>query len=115
MKMFKTRAKEFRDKVRELAEKYKVELTAGYIQPWHDDNNLIIVDTKSREEVYFETLNENEEQELLVRNKWNGKTYKVLETTDKAVTLQREDGTKFTIQKSEYFFNYFEKRVDKVN
>ena len=56
-----------------------------------------------------------EEQELLVRNKWNGKTYKVLETTDKAVTLQREDGTKFTIQKSEYFFNYFEKRVDKVN
>ena len=56
-----------------------------------------------------------EEQELLVRNKWNGKTYKVLETTDKIVKLQREDGTQFTIQKSEYFFNYSEKRVDKVN
>lgn len=60
MKMFKTRAKEFRDKVRELAEEYKVELTVGYIQTWHDDNNLIIVDTKSREKVYFETLNKNE-------------------------------------------------------
>lgn len=52
---------------------------------------------------------------MLVRNKWNGKTYKVLEITDKAVTLQRENGTQFTIQKSEYFSNYFEKRVDKVN
>ena len=52
---------------------------------------------------------------MLVRNKWNGKTYKVLETTDKIVKLQREDGTQFTIQKSEYFFNYFEKSVDKVN
>ena len=52
---------------------------------------------------------------MLVRNKWNGKTYKVLETTDKTVKLQREDGTKFTIQKSEYFSNYFEKSVDKVN
>jgi hypothetical protein len=52
---------------------------------------------------------------LLVRNKWNGKTYKVLETTDKTVKLQREDGSQFTIQKSEYFSNYFEKKVDKVN
>jgi hypothetical protein len=52
---------------------------------------------------------------LLVRNKWNGKTYKVLEIADKTVKLQREDGSQFTIQKSEYFSNYFEKRVDKVN
>lgn len=52
---------------------------------------------------------------MLVRNKWNGKTYKVLEITDKIVTLQREDGTKFTINKAEYFANYFEKKVDKVN
>ena len=52
---------------------------------------------------------------MLVRNKWNGKTYKVLETTDKTVKLQREDGLKFIITKAEYFFNYSEKRVDKVN
>ena len=44
-----------------------------------------------------------------VQNKWNKKTYVVLEVTDKTVTLQREDGTQFKIQKAEYFFNYFEK------
>lgn len=47
---------------------------------------------------------------MLVRNKWNGGTYKVLEITDKNVTLQRVDGSQFTIQKSEYFFSYFEKK-----
>ena len=52
---------------------------------------------------------------MLVRNKWNGKTYKVLETTDKTVTLQREDGSQFTILRKEYLANYFEKGVDKVN
>lgn len=46
---------------------------------------------------------------MLALNKWNKKTYKVLEVTDKAVTLQREDGSQFTIQKSEYFFSYIEK------
>ena len=46
---------------------------------------------------------------LLVLNKWNKKTYKVLEVTDKAVMLQREDGSQFTIQKSEYLFSYIEK------
>ena len=46
---------------------------------------------------------------MLVRNKWNGKMYEVLEITDKNVTLQREDGSQFIIQKSEYFFNYSEK------
>ena len=34
---------------------------------------------------------------------------------DKSVVLEREDGSQFTIQKSEYLFNYSEKRVDKVN
>lgn len=52
---------------------------------------------------------------MLVLNKWNHKEYKVLEVTDKTVTLERKDGTRFTIQKSEYFFNYVEKVVDKVN
>ena len=47
---------------------------------------------------------------MLVRNKWNSKKYLVLEITDKNVTLQREDGSQFTIQKSEYFFSYAEKK-----
>ena len=46
---------------------------------------------------------------MLVRNKCNGKMYEVLEITDKNVTLQREDGSQFIIQKSEYFFSYSEK------
>lgn len=47
---------------------------------------------------------------MLVRNKWNGKMYEVLEITDKNVTLQREDGSRFTIMKKEYFSNYSEKK-----
>lgn len=41
-----------------------------------------------------------------VVNKWNGRTYKVLERKDCDVVLQREDGSQFTIQKKEYFFSY---------
>ena len=59
-KSFKTRAKEFRDKVIQLAGELQVELYAGYLDPTHDDNNLIISDTKSEEEVYFNTLNQEE-------------------------------------------------------
>ena len=59
-KSFKTRAKEFRDKVIQLASELQVELYAGYLDPSHDDNNLIISDTKSEEEVYFNTLNQEE-------------------------------------------------------
>lgn len=47
---------------------------------------------------------------MLVRNKWNGKDYKVVLVEDKNVTLQREDGSQFTIQKSEYFFSYSKKK-----
>ena len=47
---------------------------------------------------------------MLVRNKWNNKKYLVLEITGKNVTLQREDGSQFTIQRSEYFFSYSEKK-----
>ena len=46
---------------------------------------------------------------MLVRNKWNKKTYKVLEIKDSSVVLQREDGSQFEIAKSEYFFSYSEK------
>ena len=59
-KSFKTRAKEFRDKVIQMAGELQVELYAGYLDPAHDDNNLIISDTKSEEEVYFNTLTQEE-------------------------------------------------------
>ena len=59
-KSFKTRAKEFRDKVIQLSNELQVELYAGYLDPTHDDNNLIISDTKSEEEVYFNTLTQEE-------------------------------------------------------
>ena len=59
-KSFKTRAKEFRDKVIRLAGELQVELYAGYLDPSHDDNNLIVSDTKSEEEVYFNTLTQEE-------------------------------------------------------
>lgn len=47
---------------------------------------------------------------MLVRNKWNGGTYKVIDITDNMVTLEREDGSQFVIQKKEYYFNYSEKK-----
>jgi hypothetical protein len=43
---------------------------------------------------------------MKVKNRWNNRFYEVLNTTDKEVTLRREDGSEFTIAKSEYFFNY---------
>lgn len=48
-----------------------------------------------------------------VLNKWNGRTYKVLEMKDNLVTLQRDDDSQFQIEKSEYFFNYYEKIIKK--
>lgn len=45
---------------------------------------------------------------MLVRNKWNRKTYQVVEDKDNLVTLEREDGTRFTIAKKEYYSNYIE-------
>ena len=43
---------------------------------------------------------------MLVRNKWNKKTYKVISTTASEVTLQRDDGSQFTIGYSDFHFNY---------
>ena len=45
---------------------------------------------------------------MLVRNKWNKKTYKVIEVKDGKVTLERSNGSQFTIAKAEYFLNYVE-------
>lgn len=45
---------------------------------------------------------------MKVRNKWNGKMYSVVSDTDKDITLEREDGSRFTITKSEYRFTYIE-------
>ena len=59
-KSFKIRAKEFRDKVIQLAGELHVQLYAGYLDPNHDDNNIIISDTKSEEKVYFNALNQEE-------------------------------------------------------
>ena len=43
---------------------------------------------------------------MRVLNRWNRKWYTVLKVTDKEVTLQREDGSEFTIAKSELYANY---------
>lgn len=50
------------------------------------------------------------EKTKIVLNHWNHKKYLVVENKDGKVTLQREDGSQFTIQKSEYFFSYSEKK-----
>ena len=46
--------------------------------------------------------------ELKVKNKWNGRFYTVVDDSGKEVTLVREDGSRFTIQKAEYQQCYFE-------
>lgn len=50
---------------------------------------------------------------MLVRNKWNGKTYTVVSEVEDKVTLKRADGTTFTILKKEFYFSYIS--LDKVN
>lgn len=47
---------------------------------------------------------------MKVRNKWNCKFYEIITIDSNSVTLKREDGTQFTIAKSEYFFSYSEKK-----
>ena len=49
---------------------------------------------------------------MLVRNKWNKKTYEVLEIKDRTVTLKRPDGTVFTIAEKEYLANYVKIKLD---
>lgn len=47
---------------------------------------------------------------MKVKNKWNGKTYTVISTneTDNTTTLERGDGSQFTIQTKELYSNYRE-------
>lgn len=43
---------------------------------------------------------------MTASNKWNGKKYRVVEIKEKTVLLEREDGTRFEIQKAEFYCTY---------
>lgn len=43
---------------------------------------------------------------MIAKNKWNGKLYTVFSESVNTFELQRSDGSKFEIQKSEFYFNY---------
>lgn len=45
---------------------------------------------------------------MVVKNRWNGKEYKLIELDNNSVTLERSDGTRFTIKRVEYYENYYE-------
>ena len=45
-----------------------------------------------------------------VLNRWNRKKYMVVEIKANTVRLKREDGSVFTITKSEFNFSYFIKK-----
>ena len=47
---------------------------------------------------------------MKVINKWNNRVYKIINIENNQVTLERDDGTRFTITKQEYFFTYREVR-----
>ena len=42
----------------------------------------------------------------------SGKEYKVIECEDSLITLERSDGTHFTIKCAEYYENYYEVNED---
>ena len=48
---------------------------------------------------------------MLVRNKWNKKTYEVMEISNGKVILRRTDGTVFTIAEKEYLANYIKNKA----
>lgn len=43
---------------------------------------------------------------MKLKNKWTGRLYDLLKDTGANVTLRRDDGYTFTIQKGELYFNY---------
>ena len=47
------------------------------------------------------------------KNKWNGKLYTVVKKKQKEVTLERDDGSQFTI-KAELLFNCYTNNFEKV-
>jgi hypothetical protein len=44
--------------------------------------------------------------EVKARNKWNGRSYIVRGMEGREVTLEREDGSMFKIDRSEFSFSY---------
>lgn len=50
-----------------------------------------------------------------LKNKWNGRTYFLIKEGGNDVTLQRDDGSKFTIRQSDFKFNYEKKKSLKNN
>ena len=50
---------------------------------------------------------------MVIKNKWNGKEYKLIESCNGLVTLERSDGTQFTIKRVEYYENYMEINNDR--
>lgn len=53
---------------------------------------------------------------MKVKNKWNNRIYTVVSTNeaDNTTTLERDDGSQFTIQTKELYFNYREMTNEKV-
>ena len=47
---------------------------------------------------------------MIIKNKWNGRLYTVISINepDNTVTLERDDGSQFTIQAKEAYANYRE-------
>ena len=43
---------------------------------------------------------------MIAKNKWTGKLYTVFSESVNTFELQRDDGSEFEIQKSEFYFNY---------
>lgn len=44
-----------------------------------------------------------------VTNKWNGRMYEVVSDEGTKITLKRDDGTLFTIAKTDFNFCYYKK------
>lgn len=51
------------------------------------------------------------EQIKTVKNRWNRKIYRVVEIKDGKVTLERSDGSVFTIAEKEYVINYIKEKA----
>ena len=49
---------------------------------------------------------------MIIRNKWNGKLYTLIQDKGSSVILQRSDGSEFEISKSEFKANYMEIKED---
>lgn len=48
----------------------------------------------------------------MYRNKWNGRTYTLVSSTNGKVLLKRDDGSEFEILSSEFKFSYVEVKHD---